>query len=121
MSSRSNASGPAVARHASRSTARPPPVVADRPSVASIIALSSVHARPAADRLGADRCRRSASSCYVAWRHCVLGCCRSGPACRSELFDDLYSGQPFGSAIMLWSIAAIALEIVETRLPWRNF
>lgn len=36
-------------------------------------------------------------------------------------FDDLYSGQPFGSAIMLWSLAMLALEALETRFPWRGF
>ncbi len=35
-------------------------------------------------------------------------------------FDDLFSGQPFGSAIMLWSLAMLALEAVEARFPWRN-
>jgi rod shape-determining protein MreD len=37
------------------------------------------------------------------------------------LFDDLYSGQPFGSAVLLWSIAMVGLELIEARLPWRNF
>lgn len=37
------------------------------------------------------------------------------------LFDDLYSGQPFGSAIMLWSVAMLVIEIIEARLPWRSF
>lgn len=36
-------------------------------------------------------------------------------------FDDLFSGQPFGSAIFLWSIAMIAFEAVEARFPWRGF
>lgn len=36
-------------------------------------------------------------------------------------FDDLFSGQPFGSAILLWSIAMIALELIEARFPWRDF
>jgi rod shape-determining protein MreD len=36
-------------------------------------------------------------------------------------FDDLVSGQPFGSAILLWSLTMIALELVETRFPWRGF
>ncbi|WP_108790829.1 rod shape-determining protein MreD [Erythrobacter sp. Alg231-14] len=36
-------------------------------------------------------------------------------------FDDLFSGQPFGSAIFLWSITMIALELIETRFPWRGF
>lgn len=36
-------------------------------------------------------------------------------------FDDLVSGQPFGSAILLWSLAMIAFEVIETRFPWRGF
>lgn len=37
------------------------------------------------------------------------------------LIDDIYSGQPFGNAILLWSLALIGFEIVEARFPWRNF
>jgi rod shape-determining protein MreD len=37
------------------------------------------------------------------------------------LFDDLFSGQPLGSAALLWSIAVLMLEVVEFRVPWRNF
>ena len=37
------------------------------------------------------------------------------------LWDDLYSGQPFGSGILLWSLTMIASDIVEARFPWRNF
>lgn len=37
------------------------------------------------------------------------------------LFDDLFSGQPFGSAMMLWSLAMIAIDIIEARFPWRSF
>jgi rod shape-determining protein MreD len=36
-------------------------------------------------------------------------------------FDDLFSGQPFGSAIMLWSATMLALEMFEARFPWRGF
>ncbi|TRD10109.1 rod shape-determining protein MreD [Erythrobacter insulae] len=36
-------------------------------------------------------------------------------------FDDLFSGQPFGSAVLLWSVAMIVLEMIETRFPWRSF
>lgn len=35
--------------------------------------------------------------------------------------DDLFSGQPFGSAILLWSLTMIAIEAIETRFPWRGF
>lgn len=37
------------------------------------------------------------------------------------LFDDLYSGQPFGSGILLFSLALLAVELFEVRFPWRNF
>ncbi len=37
------------------------------------------------------------------------------------LFDDLFSGHPFGSAILLWSLAMIAIELIEARFPWRGF
>jgi rod shape-determining protein MreD len=36
-------------------------------------------------------------------------------------FDDLMSGQPFGSAVLMWSLAMIALELIEARFPWRGF
>lgn len=37
------------------------------------------------------------------------------------LVDDLFSGQPMGSAILLWSLATIGMDYVETRFPWRGF
>lgn len=37
------------------------------------------------------------------------------------LFDDLYSGQPFGFAILTWSITLLVIEAVENRWPWRAF
>jgi len=37
------------------------------------------------------------------------------------LVDDLFSGQPFGSAILLWSVTMLALDVIEARFPWRNF
>ena len=37
------------------------------------------------------------------------------------LADDLVSGQPLGSAVLLWSLVVLALELLEFRLPWRSF
>lgn len=37
------------------------------------------------------------------------------------LFDDLFSGQPLGSGILLFSLALLAVELVELRFPWRGF
>lgn len=36
-------------------------------------------------------------------------------------FDDLFSGQPFGSAILLWSLTMLVLEFLEERFPFRGF
>ena len=35
--------------------------------------------------------------------------------------DDLLSGQPIGSAMGLWTISLIVLEMVDNRLVWRNY
>ena len=37
------------------------------------------------------------------------------------LFDDLFSGQPFGSAVVLWSAAMLLLDLIEHRWPWQGF
>jgi rod shape-determining protein MreD len=36
-------------------------------------------------------------------------------------WDDLYSGQPFGSAIVLWSAAMLAMDVIDERYLWRGF
>ena len=36
-------------------------------------------------------------------------------------FDDLFSGQPFGSGILLFSLTLIAIELLDLRFPWRGF
>ncbi len=35
--------------------------------------------------------------------------------------DDLYSGQPFGSGILLWSLSMLAMEVIDERFLWRSF
>ncbi|MBS0483196.1 MAG: rod shape-determining protein MreD [Proteobacteria bacterium] len=37
------------------------------------------------------------------------------------MFDDMFSGQPFGSAVLLWSVTMVGLDVVEARFPWRGF
>lgn len=58
---------------------------------------------------------------FVAWRQLRPGLLPIWAGLPLGLFDDLFSGQPFGSGILLWSSAAIALELVEAFVPWRNF
>ena len=36
-------------------------------------------------------------------------------------FDDLFSGQPFGSGVLLFSLTLIAAELLDARFPWRSF
>ena len=36
-------------------------------------------------------------------------------------FDDLFSGQPYGSGILLFSLTLIAIELLDARFPWRGF
>ena len=36
-------------------------------------------------------------------------------------FDDLFSGQPFGSGILLFSLTLIGVEMLDARFPWRSF
>ena len=57
----------------------------------------------------------------LAWRQLRPGLLPVWAGLPLGLFDDLYSGQPLGSAVLLWSIALIALELIELRFPWRNF
>jgi rod shape-determining protein MreD len=35
--------------------------------------------------------------------------------------DDLFSGQPFGSGVLLFSLTLIGVEVLEARFPWRSF
>jgi len=36
-------------------------------------------------------------------------------------FDDLMSGNPLGTAMLLWSLTMIALEFADERLFWRSY
>ena len=36
-------------------------------------------------------------------------------------FDDMLSGQPLGSAMLLWSAAVLMVDVLDTRLVWRDY
>lgn len=57
----------------------------------------------------------------LAWRQVRPGLLPVWAGLPLGAFDDLYSGQPFGSAILLWSLAMIALELFDARIPWRSY
>lgn len=35
--------------------------------------------------------------------------------------DDMMSGQPLGSAMLLWTMCILVVDILDTRLVWRDF
>lgn len=57
----------------------------------------------------------------LAWRLIRPGLLPPWAGIPLGAFDDLYSGQPFGSAILLWSLSLIAIDYLEMRVPWRSF
>lgn len=57
----------------------------------------------------------------LAWRMVRPGLLPLWAGAPLGAFDDLFSGQPFGSAVLLWSLALIAIELIESRFPWRGF
>lgn len=57
----------------------------------------------------------------IAWRQIRPGLLPVWAGLPLGLFDDIYSGQPFGSAMLIWSLAIIGLDMIEARFPWRNF
>lgn len=58
---------------------------------------------------------------FLVWRMMRPGLLPLWAGAPLGAFDDLFSGQPFGSAILLWSVTMIVLEVIETRFPWRGF
>jgi rod shape-determining protein MreD len=36
------------------------------------------------------------------------------------LFDDMFSGQPIGSAMLLWTLAFFTLDLFDRRMIWRD-
>lgn len=57
----------------------------------------------------------------LAWRLLRPGLLPLWAGLPLGLFDDLYSGQPLGSGVLLFSLTLIAIELIEIRFPWRSF
>ena len=57
----------------------------------------------------------------LAWRQVRPGLLPVWAGLPLGAFDDQFSGQPFGSGILLWSLAMIVSDLVDMRFPWRNF
>jgi len=57
----------------------------------------------------------------LAWRQLHPGLLPVWAGLPLGFVDDCYSGQPMGSAMLLWSVTMIALDLIEARFPWRSY
>lgn len=57
----------------------------------------------------------------LAWRTMRPGMLPLWAGLPLGFFDDLYSGQTFGSGIVLWSATMLAMEVIDERFLWRGF
>ncbi len=37
------------------------------------------------------------------------------------LWDDMFSGQPLGSSMLIWTLALLGLDMLDRRMIWREF
>jgi rod shape-determining protein MreD len=57
----------------------------------------------------------------LAWRLMRPGLLPVWSGVPFGLVDDIFSGQPFGSAGLLWSLAMLVIEIIDSRAIWRDY
>lgn len=57
----------------------------------------------------------------LAWRLLARFAFRPWAAAPLGLFDDLVSGQPLGSAVLMWSLAFVGIDMLEQRLAFRDY
>lgn len=57
----------------------------------------------------------------IAWRVLRPGLWPVWAGVPFGLIDDILSGQPIGSAVLIWSTILIAMDIIEQRYIWRNY
>ena len=57
----------------------------------------------------------------LAWRLLFRFSMRPWAAAPLGLLDDLVSGQPLGSAVLLWSACFLLVDLIDQRLVFRDF
>lgn len=57
----------------------------------------------------------------LGWRLTRAEAIKAWVAVPLGLFDDMVSGQPLGSAMLLWAVCFLAIDVLDTRLVWRDF
>jgi len=57
----------------------------------------------------------------LGWRLTNVDSLKVWSAAPLGFVDDILSGQPIGSATLFWSLCFILIDVIDTRLVWRNF
>ncbi len=57
---------------------------------------------------------------FLSWRLMRPGLLPVWSGVPFGLMDDIFSGQPFGSAGLLWSLAMLTIEVIDSRAIWRD-
>jgi rod shape-determining protein MreD len=58
---------------------------------------------------------------FLSWRLMRPGLLPVWSGVPFGLMDDVFSGQPFGSAGLLWSLAMLVIEVIDARAIWRDY
>jgi rod shape-determining protein MreD len=58
---------------------------------------------------------------FLSWRLMRPGLLPVWSGVPFGLMDDVFSGQPFGSAGLLWSLAMLVIEVIDSRAIWRDY
>jgi rod shape-determining protein MreD len=58
---------------------------------------------------------------FLGWRLMRPGLLPVWSGVPFGLMDDVFSGQPFGSAGLLWSLAMLTIEIIDAQAIWRDY
>lgn len=57
----------------------------------------------------------------LGWRLTKTDAIKVWAAAPLGFVDDIFSGQPIGSATLFWSLCFLLIDVIDTRLVWRNF
>jgi rod shape-determining protein MreD len=57
----------------------------------------------------------------IAWRMIVRDLWPVWAALPLGLFDDMFSGQPIGSAMLIWTLAFFVIDLFDRGMMWRDY
>ncbi len=58
---------------------------------------------------------------FLAWRLIQREVWYPWAGAALGFYDDMWSGQPLGSSILIWSLTLFALDLVDRRMLWRDY